>query len=150
MRFFSATRSAWSISSTFSPRWPASAAQKRPAAPAPMTTASKRAAGAGSALPDKGELQLLEEAVGHVVAHHAVALGPQPRALDGGAEQVVEERVVRRVVLVDRLVVLAVVPVVEVGRDDDVAQRPQAHADVAVVEHRLEADDDDVGVDHLL
>ena len=32
---------AWSTSSTFRPRWPATPAQNRPAAPAPITTASK-------------------------------------------------------------------------------------------------------------
>src|SRR5437868_10609871 len=41
MRIFSAMRSVWSTSSTFRPRWPARLAQKRPAAPAPMTTTSK-------------------------------------------------------------------------------------------------------------
>jgi hypothetical protein len=42
MRIFSATLSAWSISSTRAPRCPACAAQNRPAAPAPITTTSTR------------------------------------------------------------------------------------------------------------
>jgi len=37
---FSATLGAWSISNTRRPRWPATPAQNKPAAPAPMTTAS--------------------------------------------------------------------------------------------------------------
>jgi hypothetical protein len=40
MRIFSATLSLWSSSSTFSPRWPATPAQNRPAAPAPTITTS--------------------------------------------------------------------------------------------------------------
>src|SRR5688500_678166 len=40
MRIFSATALAWSINSTRTPRWPAIAAQCRPAAPAPTMTAS--------------------------------------------------------------------------------------------------------------
>ncbi len=56
----------------------------------------------------------------------------------------------RGVVAVQRFLVLAVVPVVEVGRDEHVAQRAEAHAHVGMVEHRLEPDDDDVGIDHFL
>src|SRR5512134_929827 len=40
MRIFSASLSAWSISSTRAPRWPATAAHIMPAAPAPITIAS--------------------------------------------------------------------------------------------------------------
>jgi len=40
MRIFSASFSAWSISSTRAPRWPAIPAQNKPAAPAPITTTS--------------------------------------------------------------------------------------------------------------
>ena len=39
---FSATFSLWSMSKTFRPRWPAWPAQNKPAAPAPMMTASKK------------------------------------------------------------------------------------------------------------
>ena len=103
-----------------------------------------------SASPSERERHLLEEAVRHVVALHAVVLGPLPVGLHRRAEQVVDEGKVCGVVVVDRLVVLRVVPVVEVGRDDHVAQRTEAHAHVGMVEDRVEADDDDVGVDHLL
>ena len=73
---------------------------------------------------------LRQEAVRHVVADHAVVRRQRfvLRHLDRRAEQVVEEREVRGVVAVDRLVSLRVVPVVEVRRDDQVAQRPQPHA----------------------
>src|SRR5436189_6443096 len=40
MAIFFPTRSACSITKTLRPRWPASIAQKRPAAPAPMTITS--------------------------------------------------------------------------------------------------------------
>src|SRR6185436_12708183 len=46
MRIFSATALAWSISSTRTPRWPAIAAQCKPAAPAPTITASTSRIGA--------------------------------------------------------------------------------------------------------
>ena len=55
----------------------------------------------------------------------------------------------RGVVAVERGLVLAVVPVMEVGRDDDVAQRAYADADVGVIEHGLKPYDQDVGVDHF-
>src|SRR5436190_8522845 len=48
MRIFSAIFSAWSSSRTRTPSWPARAAQNSPAAPAPTTTASNRAAISGS------------------------------------------------------------------------------------------------------
>ncbi len=41
MRIFSATLSLWSINSTCKPRWAATPAQNRPAAPAPTITTSK-------------------------------------------------------------------------------------------------------------
>ena len=53
------------------------------------------------------------------------------------------------VVGVQRFFVLAVVPVVKVGGDDDVAQRPETHVDVAMVKHSLKTDDDDVGINHF-
>ena len=46
-------------------------------------------------VPGEGELELLEKAIGHVVAHHAILVGPGPLAFDGGAEQVIQERKVR-------------------------------------------------------
>src|SRR5207237_4843998 len=98
MRIFSAIFSLWSTSSTFRPRWPAMPAQKRPAAPAPMTTASN----AASAFPDEGELELPEESIGNIVAQHTVVPRPRLVALDGRAEQVIEEREVRGVVAVQR------------------------------------------------
>ena len=56
----------------------------------------------------------------------------------------------RGVVAIQRRLILAVMPVMEVWCDDDVAQRAEANADVGMVEHGLKADDQDVGVDHLL
>src|SRR5687767_14391770 len=120
MRTFSAIFSPWSIKSTFSPSCPATPAHNRPAAPAPMTTVSNEVK--SSRFPGERKLELAHEAVGHVVAQHAVRLRPQFAALHRGAEQVVEEGEVRGVVLVQRFLVLAVVPVVEVGCDDHVAQ----------------------------
>src|SRR5690606_40297790 len=98
MRIFSATLGLWSMSSTRRPRWPATAAQNSPAAPAPMTMASQSvwSLAKRSAFPGEGEGQLPQEAPGHVVAQHAVAFGPGLRAVDGGAEQVVQEGVVGR------------------------------------------------------
>ena len=59
----------------------------------------------GSVVPPRqaheGRQLLPRETVGHVVTDDAVVLGESPAALDGRAEQVVEERVVRRVVPVD-------------------------------------------------
>ena len=100
-------------------------------------------------LPRKRKLKLLHESVRNVVAKHAVFLRPELVAFHRRAEDVIEECVVRRVVAVERRLILAVVPVVKVGRDDDVAQRAQAHADVGVIEHGLKTDDQDIGVDHF-
>lgn len=99
------------------------------------------------AFPRKRKLQLLEKSVGHIVAQHSVVLGPELGAFHSSAKQVVQEGEVRGVVFIERFLVLAVVPVVEVGRDQHVAQRAQAHAHVGMVEHRLEAHDDDVRID---
>src|SRR6516225_5672599 len=79
-------------------------------------------AGGGAASPSLHRLRtpperkhlLPDETVRHVVADHAVFLGEFLRRLHGGAEQIVQEGVVRGVVLVDRLFVRGVVPVVEV------------------------------------
>ena len=74
-------------------------------------------------LPCKRKLELLHEAVRHIVAEHAVFLGPQLMAFHCGTKDVIEERKVRRVVASQRGLILAVVPVMKVRRDDDVAQR---------------------------
>ncbi len=63
----------------------------------------------------KRKCKLLHEAQGNVVADDAIAVGPLAKGLDGGAEEVVEKREVRRVVLVDGLGILRVVPAMEFG-----------------------------------
>src|SRR5450755_1787313 len=124
IRIFSAMRSAWSVRRTRRPCCPARAAQKSPAAPAPTIATSKRSGKfrarrrRGSGSPREGEHQLLHETVRHVIADDAVAVGPRPLGPVRGAEGVIEEGEVRRVVAIDPLVVLRVVPVVEVRRDD--------------------------------
>lgn len=100
-------------------------------------------------LPGEWKLELLDEAVWHIVAQHAVALGPKLVAFDRRAKRIVDKGKVGRVVAVQRRLVLAVVPVVKVGRDDEVAQWPQTHAHIGVVKHRLKAHQHDVGVNHL-
>lgn len=91
------------------------------------------------------ELLLLHKAIRHVVALHVVFLGEALSALDRSAEQVIQERVVRRVVTVDGDLVGGMMPVMEIRRDDHVLQRSPRQMDIGLVKHRLVADDDDVG-----
>src|SRR3569833_949528 len=68
---------------------------------------------------------LVDETVGHVVADDTVVgrEGFFLRHFHRRAEHVIEEGVVRRVVAVDRLVVLRVMPVMEIRRHDQILQR---------------------------
>ena len=93
---------------------------------------------------------LPEEIRRDVVTDDAVLVGPLAVGVHRRAEEMIEEREVGRVVAVDRFGVLGVVPVVEVGSDEHVGERAQAHRHVGVVEDRLEAHDHHVRVDHVL
>jgi hypothetical protein len=61
------------------------------------------------------EFLLLYETIRHVVALHAIFFGKAFLALDGSAEQVIQEGVVRRVVTVDGDVVGRMMPVMKSG-----------------------------------
>jgi hypothetical protein len=73
-------------------------------------------------LPGKRKLELLDKPVGHIVTQHAVLFGPDSVTLGGAAKQVVQKGIVRGIVGVQRFLVLAVVPVVEVGGDESLSE----------------------------
>ena len=66
------------------------------------------------------------------------------------AEQHVEERGVGGVVFVQRLGVRRVVPVVELRRDDEVAEPANVHLDVGMNQHRLHADENQISENRVL
>ena len=65
----------------------------------------------------------MHEARRHVVAQHPIFLGKPPVGLHGGAEQVIDEGEVGGVVAVDRFLLGAVMPVVEIGSHDKPLER---------------------------
>ena len=71
-------------------------------------------------LPRKRKLELFHESVRYVVTEYAVLFRPQLVAIHCRAEDVIEEREVRGVIAIQRRLILTVVPMVEVWRDDDV------------------------------